>query len=279
MFPEIGQKIEPLSCPKPFIKWVGGKHSIVSELTSFFPKSFETYFEPFLGGGSVFFKLQHQQATISDENQWLIDVYLALKNDWKLVAGHLDNMINTNHEFLRIRSINPWTLDLYERAAQFIYLNKTCFRGLFRVNQKGQFNVPYGVYDRRYYDAQNFEAISLALSRAEIKSCDFELSLYGISEDDFVYFDPPYYKLGGYSDFNRYTSQQFREKDHFRLAALCRELDAKGIRWAVSNSDTGFIRQLFSGFQIHSIAARREINLNSHNRDVVELLITNYKAS
>ncbi len=279
MFPEMSQKIEPLYCPKPFIKWVGGKHSIVSGLISFFPKDFGTYFEPFLGGGSVFFSLKHRRSVISDQNEWLIDAYLALKSNWQLVAGYLDKMINSSQEFLRIRAVDPWTLDLYERAAQFIYLNKTCFRGLFRVNQKGQFNVPYGEYDRRYYDAQNFEAISLALSQVEIKSCDFELSLYGISEGDFVYFDPPYYKLGGYSDFNRYTSQQFREKDHFRLAALCRELDAKGVRWAVSNSDTEFVKQLFSGFHIHRISARREINLNSQERDIVELLITNYKAT
>lgn len=278
MFPEMCQKIEPLSCPKPFIKWVGGKHSIVNELTGFFPKDIMTYFEPFLGGGSVFFSLKHQQSVISDENRWLIDAYVALKSNWQLVTEYLDKMTNSHQEFLRVRAIDPWTLNLYERAAQFIYLNKTCFRGLFRVNQKGQFNVPYGEYDRRYYDPLNFEAISTALAQVEIKSCDFELALYGISETDFVYFDPPYYKLGGYSDFNRYTSQQFREKDHFRLAALCRELDTKGVRWAVSNSDTEFVRQLFSGFHIHQVSARREINLNSQERDVVELLITNYKA-
>lgn len=279
MFPEMEPTKRLLSSPKPFIKWVGGKHSIVANLISFFPKNFETYFEPFLGGGSVFFKLEHQKSVIADENQWLVDTYLALKNDWKLVADHLNKMTNSSQEFLRIRAVNPWTLNLHERAAQFIYLNKTCFRGLFRVNKKGQFNVPYGIYDRRYYDSQNFEAISLALSKAEIKSGDFELCLYGISETDFVYFDPPYYKLGGYSDFNRYTSHQFREKDHFRLAALCRELDSKGIRWAVSNSDTDFVKNLFSGFNIHPISARREINLKSNKRDVVELLITNYKAS
>jgi DNA adenine methylase len=279
MFPDMNPKIESVSCPKPFIKWVGGKHSIVNKLISFFPKDFATYFEPFLGGGSVFFNLKHQHSVISDENKWLIDAYLALKSNWRLVAEYLDKMINSSQEFLRIRGVDPWTLDLHERAAQFIYLNKTCFRGLFRVNQKGQFNVPYGEYDRRYYDAYNFEAISQSLAQVEIKSCDFDLALYGITENDFVYFDPPYYKLGGYSDFNRYTSQQFREKDQFRLAALCRELYARGVRWAVSNSDTEFVRQLFSGFHMHPISARREINLNSQERDIVELLITNYKAT
>jgi DNA adenine methylase len=264
---------------KPFIKWVGGKQSAALVLIDFFPRSFEKYYEPFLGGGSMFFTLSPQCAVLSDDNKWLIDTYLALKEDWKKVIVYLDKMVNTDQEFLRIRSIEPWTLNLFERAAQFIYLNKTCFRGLFRVNRSGKFNVPYGAYNRRYFDPENLEAVSSALSGTEIKSGDFEFGIDGISRGDFVYFDPPYYKLGGYSDFNRYTSKQFREKDHFRLAALCRELDVKGVKWAVSNSDTDFVKGLFSGFQMHPISTRREINLDSQNRNVVELLITNYKVS
>src|ERR1700722_18446828 len=192
--------IEPhVKSAKPFIKWAGGKQSIARTLIDFFPRSFDKYYEPFLGGGSVFFTLSPQNAILSDENKWLIDTYLAFKQDWKKVVDYLEKMVNTDQEFLRIRSVDPWTLNLFERAAQFIYLNKTCFRGLFRVNGSGGFNVPYGAYKRR----------------------DFEFGIDGITESDFVYFDPPYYKLGGYSDFNRYTSKQFREKDHFRLAALC----------------------------------------------------------
>ena len=268
---------EPIFKPaKPFIKWAGGKHSVVHTLINFFPKSFENYYEPFLGGGSVFFTLSPQAAVVSDENKWLIDTYLALKHDWKKVAHYLDKMINTDEEFHKIRVIDPWTLNLFNRAAQFIYLNKTCFRGLFRVNQKGSFNVPYGAYNRRYYDAQNLEAVASMLTNTEIKSSDFEFGIDGITDRDFVYFDPPYYKLGEYSDFNRYTPKQFREKDHFRLAALCHELDAKGIKWAVSNSDTDFIKNLFSRFQIYHLSTRREINLNSQKRDIIELLITNY---
>ena len=275
MFPDFSRELHSKSA-KPFIKWVGGKQSLAHTLVSFFPQAFEKYYEPFLGGGSVFFSLASHMAVLSDENKWLIDTYLALKSDWKKVVGYLEKMVNTDQEFLRIRSIDPWTLNLFERAAQFIYLNKTCFRGLFRVNGKGGFNVPYGAYDRRYFDPENLESVASILADVELKSGDFEFGIYGITESDFVYFDPPYYKLGGYSDFNRYTSKQFREKDHFRLAALCRELDAKGIRWAVSNSNTEFIKDLFSGFQIHQISTRREINLDSQNRDVVELLITNY---
>jgi len=263
--------------PKPFIKWVGGKQSLAPTLVSLFPKTFNRYYEPFLGGGSAFFMLSPKTAVLSDENKWLIDSYLAIKCNWKKVAGYLENMLNTNEEFLKIRAIDPGKLNLFERAAQFIYLNKTCFRGLFRVNKKGGFNVPYGAYNRRYFDPKNLEAVSFALASIELRSGDFEFGVDGISEGDFVYFDSPYYKLGGFSDFNRYTPGQFREKDHFRLAALCRELHQRGIKWAVSNSNTEFVKSLFSGFQISQLSTRREINLDSKNRNIIELFITNYQ--
>ena len=157
--------------------------------------------------------------------------------------------------------------------------HKTCFRGLFRVNRNNEFNVPYGAYDRRYYDTNNLAAVAFALKETEIRQCDFELCLHDVTENDFVYFDPPYFKQGGYSDFNRYTQFQFREQDHIRLAAKCRELDERGIRWAVSNSDTGFIRTLFAGYKMIEISNRREINLNSQGRDIVELLIVNHRES
>ncbi len=163
-----------------------------------------------------------------------------------------------------------------QRAAHLIYLNKTCFRGLFRVNRHGQFNVPYGQYDRRYYDPDNLRAVAEVLQRVEIRHCDFELCLADVTAQDFVYMDPPYHKLGGYSDFNRYTKNQFRENDHTRLAAVCRELDLCGVRWAVSNSDTVFVRELFEGYRLVRIENRREINLNSGDRDIHELLIMNY---
>ena len=177
---------------------------------------------------------------------------------------------------MKLRGMLPQTLPLFRRAAHLIYLNKTCFRGLFRVNRQGQFNVPYGQYDRRYYDPENLRAVSEALRGVELRRGDFELCLHDVTEKDFVYLDPPYHKLGGYSDFNRYTKDQFRENDHFRLAALCRELDLRSIRWAVSNSDTDLIRELFAGYHLTPIGNRREINLDSRNRNITELLITNY---
>ncbi len=261
---------------QPILKWAGGKQGIARRLVEMFPRDFERYYEPFVGGASVLFALEPERAVAGDANGWLIDTYRALGEDPGEVAGFLDGMENTKEEYLRIRSVLPQTLSLPERAAHLIYLNKTCFRGLFRVNRKGQFNVPYGQYDRRYYDPENLRAASEVLRRIELRSGDFELCLRDVTERDFVYLDPPYYKLGGYSDFNRYTKDQFRAGDHYRLAAFCRELDERGVCWAVSNSDTQLIRELFEGYSMTPVENRREINLNSRNRGITELLITNY---
>jgi len=260
----------------PILKWAGGKQIIASTLSRFFPREFERYFEPFVGGGSVLFGLCPEKAIIGDLNAWLLDTYQAVREQFREVARILDGMVNTKQEFLRIRKINPVKLDLVTRAAHLIYLNKTCFRGLFRVNRSGRFNVPYGQYDRRFYDLDNLEAAARVLKKVEIRHMDFRMCLNDVTHKDFVYMDPPYYKLGKYSDFNRYTSNQFRESDHFRLAAFCRELDLRGVRWAVSNSDTPMVRALFDGYRIVEVQNRREINLKSQNRNITELLILNY---
>jgi len=260
----------------PFLKWAGGKQILAPALIRYCPRRFERYFEPFVGGGSVLFNICPGAAVIGDLNGWLLDTYEAVRSDYRRVTAILDGMVNTKQEYLRVRGIDPSALDLPTRAAHLIYLNKTCFRGLFRVNRKGQFNVPYGAYDRRYYDMENLRAVAGLLQNVEIRRGDFELCLYDAGPGDFVYLDPPYYKLGGYSDFNRYTSGQFRDKDHFRIAAVCRELDSRGIRWALSNSDTALVRNLFEGYRIERLENRREINLKSGDRDITELLIMNY---
>jgi len=282
----ITENLQSLKLPKklpinevkasPFIKWAGGKQALLTQLKPHFPKKIDRYVEPFIGGGAVFFDLDHNQATISDQNEWLIDTYMAIRDDWKSVAKVLDKLPNTKEEFLKVRALSPKSVDISKRAAYFIYLNKTCFRGLFRVNQKGCFNVPYGAYDRRYYDPMNLAAVSEALSNTTILLGDFEQSVIGVKDNDFVYFDPPYYKLGGYSDFNRYTSGQFREQDQLRLASVCNELTNRGVKWALSNSDTPFIKSIYKSYRMEKVNARREINLKSQDRDVSELLILNY---
>ncbi len=248
---------------KPFIKWAGGKQALASTLVEYFPKYFNRYYEPFIGGGSVFFTLQPSNAVISDYNDWLTSTYSAIRKNWQDVAEILDGMPNTKEDFLKVRSICPNSLSTNEKAAQFIFLNKTCFRGLFRVNKKGQFNVPYGDYDRRYYNPDNLKNVSTSLKDVIIRNGDYEACLHDVSKGDFIYLDPPYYKVGGHSEFNRYTKLQFKENDQIRLAAFCRELDDRGVYWALSNSNTIFIRELYDGYNIYEIDARREINLSS----------------
>jgi DNA adenine methylase len=261
---------------RPIVKWAGGKQALAPQLAEAFPDDFDRYFEPFVGGGSVFLELQPRSAVLSDQNEWLMETYVAVRDHCEAVAAILRRLPNTRRDYLHIRSTDPRSLDPTRRAAHFIYLNKTCFRGLFRVNRFGQFNVPYGEYDRRYFDPKNLRSVGECMERAQIRSGDFEFGLEGVSSRDFAYLDPPYYKLGGYSDFNRYTPCQFREKDHVRLAAVCRELDNRGVRWALTNSDTPLVHALYRGFRIRKMSARREINLASRKRDIVELLVTNY---
>ncbi|TVQ00130.1 MAG: Dam family site-specific DNA-(adenine-N6)-methyltransferase [Planctomycetaceae bacterium] len=261
---------------KPFVKWAGGKQALVADIVAAMPERFSVYFEPFVGGGSVFLRLSPGRAKLSDANEWLIQTYQAIRDDWRRVAGLLDSLPNTKADYLAIRRIGSSSIDRFQRAAHFVYLNKTCFRGLYRVNRKNEFNVPYGAYDRRYYDPENLEAVASALEDVKFTSGDFECAIASVTADDFVYFDPPYYKQGGFADFNRYTPSQFREGDHFRLAAVCRELDARGVRWLLSNSDTPFVRELFDGFEMNAISARRDINLKSTKRSINELLICNY---
>jgi len=262
--------------PKPVLKWAGGKQILAEELVGRFPSRYSTFYEPFVGGASVLLQADPERAVVGDLNPWLVDTYRAIRRGWKKVAAVLDTLPNTKEDYFRIRKIQPGALNHVERAAHLIYLNKTCFRGLFRVNRRGEFNVPYGGYQRRYYDPDNLAAFAARLRRFDIRCQDFELTIADARPGDFIYCDPPYYKYGGYSDFNRYTPSQFRENDHLRLAACCRELDERGIQWAVSNSNTRFIRCVYEGFRILECNNRREINLNSQSRNISELFITNF---
>ncbi len=260
----------------PILKWAGGKQIIARMLVEFFPKTYRRYYDPFVGGCSVALESASSGGVLNDQNAWLIDTYRAIRNDWRRVAKILDTMQNTEEEFYRIRHVDPRTLDEFARAATLIYLNKTCFRGLFRVNKLNHFNVPYGKYDRRYYDPANLAAFAAFIGTFELRVGDFELALADAGPEDFVYLDPPYHRIGGYSDFNRYTSGQFKEMDHLRLRNVCVELDRRGIRWLQSNSSTALIRELYGNFHVSEITNRREINLNSKDRDVKELVIRNF---
>jgi DNA adenine methylase len=261
---------------EPILKWAGGKRIIARTLVEFFPKTYRRYFDPFVGGCSIALESGATAGVLNDQNEWLVDTYRAIGDDWRRVVHVLDTLTNTEEEFYRIRVINPKTVDPYTRAAMLIYLNKTCFRGLFRVNKRNQFNVPYGKYDRRYYDPANLAAFAECIRNFELHVGDFEVALADATSGDFVYLDPPYHRIGGYSDFNRYTSGKFKEIDHLRLRNVCLDLDKRGIRWVQSNSSTEYIRELYRDFEISEITNRREINLDSRNRNITELVIKNF---
>jgi len=261
---------------EPILKWAGGKQIIARTLVEFLPKKYERYFDPFVGGASVALESGATGGLLNDQNEWLIDTYRAIRNDWRQVARVLDTIRNTEEEFYRIRAINPKTVDESTRAAMLIYLNKTCFRGLFRVNRHNQFNVPYGKYDRRYYDPANLAAFAEFIGSFELRVGDFEVALAEAEPEDVVYLDPPYHRIGGYSDFNRYTSGKFKEIDHLRLRNVCVDLDRRGIRWVQSNSGTKYIRELYRDFRVSEIMNRREINLDSQSRNITELVIKNF---
>jgi DNA adenine methylase len=264
-----------MTATRPILKWAGGKQALAARLVERFPADYDRYFEPFVGGASVFLALGPARAVLCDRNRWLIETYEAVRDDAPRVAAVLRALPNTREDYLRIRAIDPRRLGPVRRAAHLVYLNKTCFRGLFRVNRQGRFNVPYGAYARRYFDPANLLRFAARLQGVEIRCGDFASGLEGVTARDFVYLDPPYYKLGGYADFDRYTDAPFREADHERLAALCRDLDRRGVRFTLSQSDTPFVRRLFAGFRQERIDARREIQLSAARRDAVELLITN----
>jgi DNA adenine methylase len=264
---------------KSFLKWVGGKARVATVLSSLSPDHYERYVEPFLGSGAVFFSTGAEKAVLSDLNEELVVCFQHVRDDPGEVMALLDGMANSPDEFVRIRKQDPQTLTGAERAARVIYLNKTGFRGLWRVNRHGEFNVPYGAYDRPLYNPETVRAASASLQRAEVRFNDFDQTLADAKPGDWVYLDPPYVPAGGYSDFKRYTSGQFRADDHERLAERCRALDARGIPFLLTNTNSDEARALYRGFDLHVLPTRRDVNLNSLKRASTDLLVANYDIS
>jgi DNA adenine methylase len=266
----------------PFLKWAGGKSQLLTTFDKFYPKSFNRYFEPFLGGGAVFFSLAARydglKATISDCNDELINCYLMVRDQPDEVIEELREHRNDIHYFYKIRSLNAEDLDEAERAARMIFLNKTCFNGLYRVNRKGQFNVPFGRYKNpKLVDSQNLYAVSRVLSNAQIVCQPFEKVVAKARQNDFVYLDPPYHPLNSTSNFTGYTKGAFNFADQERLANVFKSLSQKGCFVMQSNSDIPAIRELYSGFRIETVQANRAINCNGDKRGRVnELIILNY---
>jgi len=278
-----------VSEPKPFVKWVGGKRQLMQELENNFPKKFGTYHEPFLGGGAVMFNLLTKDpllsCNVSDFNSDLILAYVTIRDNLEKLIESLENHSKNYHKdsveyYYHIRKQEP--RQQIEKVSRLLFLNKTCFNGLYRVNKKGQFNVPLGRYTNpNIINKENLTAVSKILQSEKIKiSCrDFEAVLDDAKKDDLVYFDPPYQPVSSTANFTSYTHRDFTEDDLERLADLGDQLNSKGCNVLLSNSNSKTVKDFFSKkhWKISSIDANRAINSNAQKRTGhKEIIIKNY---
>ena len=231
---------------KPFLKWAGGKRWLTGNISHFLPKSFNYYFEPFLGSGAVYFSIQPQKSILSDINLPLIETYNAIKKDYLRVYNSLlDHSLkhNTAHYYKVRETIYE---NSFDQAARFIYLNRTCFNAIYRVNKKGQFNVPKGSKDSVILDTDNFKAISKILQSAEINHSDFEPIIHRANKGDLIYVDPPYTIKHNNNGFVKYNEKMFTWQDQERLWSKLYEAQRRGAKVIVSNADHVSIRELYS---------------------------------
>lgn len=269
----------------PVLKWVGGKRQLLPELRQRMPKRFTTYYEPFIGGGALFFDRQPAKAVLNDFNGELINVYCQIRDSLELLIESLKRLPNTQEEYYRIRQMDrDGTLDdmsQVERAARIIYLNKTCYNGLFRVNSHGEFNSPFGFYKNpNIVNESVLRAVSAYLANRELKfECgDYNAALKGIRKGSFVYFDPPYDPVSSSASFTGYTQGGFDTADQERLCEVCKSLNRKGVKFMLSNSDTELINSLYKDFKIDKVAARRNVNSDGTKRgEVLEVIVRNYE--
>lgn len=270
----------------PVVKWVGGKRQIIDQITKYVPKNFSTYYEPFLGGGAVLFALQPREAIINDINRELINIYEVIKSNVEELIGDLKKHRNEEHYFYTIRELDRDKesynrLTPIEKASRIIYLNKTCYNGLFRVNKAGEFNSPFGNYRKpNIVNEVTLRAVSNYFNEANIKfTCmDFEEVLKSVKKGAFVYLDPPYDPVSDTASFTGYDKSGFDRDEQIRLKKTCDKLNRKGIRFLLSNSATGFIKELYKDYRIEVIQAKRAINSKAHKRgEIDELLVKNYE--
>lgn len=261
---------------KPILKWAGGKTQMLGDLLPKVPSSYGRYIEPFLGGGAMFFALQPEQAVIADSNPELINLYRQVANHVDDVVCQLKKYENTQEMFYAVRG-QDWTmLPEAEAAARTIFLNKTCFNGLYRVNKKGRFNVPFGKYKNpKICDEEGLKAASAALKKAEIVCGDYLLVLEHYAQPgDFVFLDPPYLPISEYSDFKRYTKEQFYEEDHVELAKMVKTLHERGCHVILTNSNHPLVHELYAPFTIDVIQTKRHISCNGSTRKGEDVIVT-----
>ncbi len=275
---------------KPFVKWVGGKRQLLKQfkdLCLYPPTGFDvlknTYYEPFVGGGAVFFDLLPKKAVLSDMNKELVITYNVIKNNVEDLIKSLKKHKHNKEYFLKIRAQKIEKLSDLQTASRFIYLNRTCFNGMYRVNRSGEFNVPFGDNKNPLIcDEENLRKVSNILKNVSVVHEDYKNVLNKAKKGDFIYFDPPYYPINKTSSFTSYTADAFLEKEQIELRDTFMELNKRGCFVMLSNSDTSFINKIYSEIKdkkvkINKVQAGRSINSKGSGRGkITEVLITNY---
>ncbi len=255
--------VAPPRDPGPFLRWAGGKTRLLRHLLPYIPEQFDRYFEPFLGGGAVFFAIRERARgpiVLSDLNEELINIWRVVRDEPDAFLDALAAYEGKNDEqsYYEVREAEPPT-ELIQRAARFAYLNQTAWNGLWRVNRWGRFNVPWGNRPFRGYDAGSMAALTAVLQNAAIDLADFRDVLEQPSRGDFVYLDPPYLPVSDTSKFSGYTEKRFRAADLEELASICQDLTRRKVAWVMSNRDTALVRELFADHEVVRMTTRRSV--------------------
>ncbi len=266
----------------PFLKWAGGKRQILNDLVELMPKKYNRYYEPFIGGGALFFHIMPENAYISDINPELINLYEVVKDNVEELIEDLKKHKNQEDYYYKIRNVDrtseyeKWSN--IQKASRLIYLNKTCFNGLYRMNNKGYFNVPFGFYKNpKIIDKENLRSCSELLQNTEIVLGSFLEIEHNVKEEDFVYFDPPYVPVNQTSSFTKYYKDDFDYDMQFELKELCDRISKKKVNFMLSNSYVDFVTKLYKNYSIKKIEAIRAINCKGNRRGKInESIITNY---
>lgn len=282
-------KLTQTKAVKPFLKWVGGKGQLLRQFEALYPEKYNNYFEPFVGGGAVYFSLAPKSAHINDINQTLVQTYINIKTDVEKLIGELKSL---EQDFLTkdmdarkvmyydIRTkYNLLEPDAFERSLYFLFFNKTAFNGVYRENSKGGFNVPIGSYTNpKIVDEDNLRLASQSLVRTTITSHSYFDAVSKAKSGDFVYFDPPYHPLSETSSFTSYSKDSFSKDDQVNLRDLFMDLDKRGVYVMLSNSSAPFIQEIYSGYNQIPVFASRMINSKADKRGKIsEVVVTNYE--
>lgn len=260
---------------KPLLKWAGGKTQLLNELVAKLPRRYGQYIEPFVGGGALFFALAPERGVIADSNPELVNLYREVANDVDGVISALQEHVNTPDHFYEVRARDWKAMPAAEAAARTVFLNRTCFNGLYRVNRRGEFNSPYGHYKNpRILDEPSLRAASAVLRRATIVHGDYKVVLRDHAvEGDVVFLDPPYLPVSEYSDFKRYTKEQFYEEDHRELAAEVERLHELGAHVIITNSNHPLVHELFEGYDIQIVQTKRHISSKASKRTGEDVIV------